>query len=207
MPSDRKLRKFVRQWHKRYPHPVDWVDNRANKLCQKSETEWLAQFQEATVLRRRQVMALIDWRFANREKEREIALKSLSSPSDSGHTKRCIKRALGTASPISALDCLLDERDGVSGWGPVMSSTVLAACRPKIYPFAEVRCLRTLEALDLYSPRLGGEFTRDDWWPYLRICRRLSSVSALTLQGVAQALWAAADGAPKLPGTGRTSRG
>ena len=35
VPSDRKLRKFIGQWRKRYPYPVEWVDNRANKRLPK----------------------------------------------------------------------------------------------------------------------------------------------------------------------------
>jgi len=199
MASDRKVRKFLRQWRRRYPFPTAWVDDRANKQCRKSEAEWLAQFKGASILKRRDVSALVAWKFADQPQRKEWALVGISGPSEWGHARRCIKRALGTSNATAALDNLLDERGGISGWGPDIASAVLAACRPAVYPVADVRALRTLKALDQLSSSSGQEFVRDDWWPYIRICRKLSRVCGLSIGEVSQALWAAADEAPKLP--------
>lgn len=199
MASDRKVRKFIRRWRRRYLYPVDWMDNRANKQCRRSEAEWLAQFEDAPVLKRREVRALIEWRFAG--EVRDQALQGIDGPAAWGHARRQIKKALATRSPTEALDLLLGEQGGIPGWGPAVSSVVLAACRPDIYALADHRVLRTLAALNLYSPRGDREFVRLDWWPYLRACRELARLCELPLRGVAQALWAAADEAPDLPGT------
>jgi len=80
-----------------------------------------------------------------------------------------------------------------------MASTILAACRPNSYVVADRDGLRTLQALKLYSPHDSEEFVRTDWWPYVRICRKLASSCGVSLREVGQALWAAADEAPMLP--------
>ena len=199
MPSDRKVRKFIRQWRKRYPYPVEWVDDRANKQCRRSEAKWLAQLDGAVTLRRREIVALIEWRFSHQANRREQALGGATGAAESGHAKRCIKKALATSNPVTALDCLLGERGGIPGWGPVMASVVLAACRPNTYAVADYRALRTLRALDLCSPCAEDEFVRADWQPYLRTCWKLASLCGLSLREVHQALWAAADEAPGMP--------
>jgi len=182
------------------------VDDRSNKQCRRSEAQWLGQFREATSLKRREVAALIEWRFAGDEPEKQKAMHGVTGPAQSGHARRCVKKALATPSATAALDCLLGDRGGIPGWGPAMASAVLAACRPDIYCVADSRALRTLRALDLYSPNLDDEFTRDDWWPYLSISRKLATISGLSLQEVARALWAAADDAPRLPATPRSAK-
>jgi hypothetical protein len=199
MHSDRKVRKFIRQWRRRYPYPVDWVDNRANKQCRRSEAVWLAQFEGAMTLKRRQVLSLIFWKLGGNAQLMEQALDGIEGPAAWGHARRQIKKALGTSNATAAFDCLLGESGGVPGWGPAMSSLVLAVCRPDTYAAADDRGLRTMNALGLYSPQANGEFVRSDWWPYLKNCREMAKVCGLSLRAVDQALWAAADDAPKLP--------
>jgi hypothetical protein len=206
MPSDRKTRRFIRQWRRRYPYPKDWVDNRANKQCRRSESDWLAQFEGADILKRREVAALIEWKFGNQANRREQALGGIASPAAWGHARRRIKKALATSNPTAALDFLLGEQGGISGWGPAMSSVVLAACRPGTYTVADQRALRTLDALNLYRPRAEGEFVRLDWVPYLLACRRLARICGLSLRAIDQALCAAADEAPNLPQATRRRR-
>ena len=199
VPSDRKLRKFIGQWRKRYPYPVEWVDNRANKQCRRSEAAWLAPYEGVDALRRRDVAALIEWTFGAQPDVKEVVLAGITGPAASGHARRCIRKALATSSPMLALDFLLGERAGIPGWGPVMASAVLCACRPDTYAAGDPRRLRSLSALGLYRPCAEGQFLREDWLPYLRACRRIGEVCDVTLRGVGQALWAAADHAPKLP--------
>jgi hypothetical protein len=206
VPSDGKVRRFIRRWRKRYPYPVPWISDGANKQCRKSEAQWLAPFEGATVLRRRQVTALVEWTFAGDAAKRETALHGITGPRHSGHARRCIERALTTTSATGALDRLLDEQGGIPGWGPAMASAVLAACRPDTFVVADHRALRTLRALALYPPGppagpgdAEGEFARADWWPYLRICRKLASSCGVSLREVGHALRAAADDAPRLP--------
>jgi hypothetical protein len=199
--SDRKQRTFIRQWHKRYPFPSSWVSNKANKHCRRSEAQWLAQFDGATLLKRRQVAALIEWRFADQAKKKEQALAGITGPSESGHARRCIKKALATSSPTDALDCLLAECGGIPGWGPDMASAVLAACRPARYVVADSRALMSLHALKVFSPSRTDEFVRADWPSYLRHCRKMARACDVPLAQVGQALWAAADHAPALPAT------
>jgi hypothetical protein len=200
------MRKFIRQWRRRYPYPAAWIDNRANKQCRRSEREWLAQFAGAEVLKRREVAALIEWKFGGQANRKEQALGGIASPAAWGHARRCIKKALAASSPTVALDHLLGERGGISGWGPAMASVVLAACRPGVYTIADQRALRTLKALDVFSPHSQDEFVRLDWLPYLKVCGRLARLGDMSLRDVDQALWAAADRAPQLPDLVRPKR-
>jgi len=197
--SDRRIRKFVRQWRRRYPHPVDWVDDRANKQHRRSETAWFAQFEGATSLKRREARVLVDWRFAGQADQRAEAFAGIDSPAAWGHAQRCIRKALKEQSPTRALDLLLGECSGIPGWGPPMASVVLAAASPDVYVVADERALGALEALGLMAPRTPGRFDRSDWWPYLRICRQLASECGVSLGEVRQALWAADGKAPALP--------
>lgn len=199
--TDRKRRAFIRQWRKRYPFPMAWMSNKANKQCRRTEAQWLAQFEGASLLKRRQVEAIIDWRFAHQPKKKEQALAAISGPKESGHARRCIKKALATSSPTDALDCLLGECGGIPGWGPDMASGILAACRPATFVVADPRALITLQALKTFSPRRTDEFVREDWPSYLRHCRRMAQACDVPLAHVGQALWAAADRAPALPTT------
>lgn len=203
VPSDRKIRKFIRQWRRRYPFPFPWVGDRANGQCRKSEERWLLQFTEASTLKRRQVLALIDWGTQGHPDCRESALHGVTGAGEWGHARRCLRKALSTPNPVEALDRLLDEREGISGWGPFVASVVLAACRPHIYAIADPRALRTLEALELYKPSATGEFSRADWWPYLHLCRRWAKECNLTPLAVSEVLSAAADAAPELPITSK----
>jgi hypothetical protein len=178
---------------------MDWVDDRANKRCRKSEAMWLAGFEGQHVLKRRQVMALIEWQFGTQPEPRARALDGIDGPSGWGHARRCIKKALAASSPTEALDQLLDEMGGIPGWGPFVSSVVLVASRPDAYAIADPRALHTLNALHLYRPQSDGEFLRLDWWPYLVACRKLAKLSGLSLRVVGQALAVAAHEAPELP--------
>jgi hypothetical protein len=199
VPSNGKRRRFIRQWRKRYPSPVAWVSNGANRLSRKSEARWFVPFEGADQLKRKQVVSLIEWRFAGDATTRAHALRGVTGPRQSGHAKRCITKALGTANATAALDALMEDGGGIPGWGPDMASVVLAACRPDTYLVADHRALCALRGLDLYSPSDDDEFTRADWWPYLRICRKLAASSGVSLREVGQALRAAGDNAPKLP--------
>jgi len=197
--SERKLRKFLRRWRRRYPFPFDWVDDRTNRSCRKSESEWLAQFAGATTLRRREVRAIVEWRFASQPDRMAKAFAAVETPATWGHARRCIKKALADHNATSALDRLLGERDGVPGWDPPVASALLAACRPERFVVADERSLRSLKALGLYPTPITSEFLRDDWWLYLSRCRQLARDVGMSLRAVEQALWAAADHAPELP--------
>lgn len=199
MPSDRKIRKFTRQWRKRYPYPLPWVDDRANKQCRRSEDQWLARFDGSTTLKRKDVLSLALWKFGGQAEQMEQAVQGIASPADWGRARRTIKRALVTSNPTEALVRLLGDEGGIAGWGPTMASVVLGVCQPNVYAVADQRVLRTLKALQLYEPAAEDEFLRADWWPYLRISRRLSDLSGMSLRDVSRALWAAADDAPSLP--------
>lgn len=199
VPSDRKIRKFIRRWRRRYPYPFEWVSDRANRQCRKSEEQWLVQFAGASTLKRRQVLALTEWIATQHPLERERAVTGVAEPAQWGYARRRIKKALSTPNPIRALDCLLEECEGIAGWGPYMASVVLAACRPETYAIADVRALATLEALKLYAPTVKGEFSRSDWWPYLHLCRNWAKESNLSPREVSQALSVAATEAPDLP--------
>ena len=203
MPSDRKVRKLIRQWRRRYPYPVDWVGDTPNKACRKSEEEWLARFEGASVLRRRDVRSLVEWRFSGQATACEAALLGIDGPAAWGHAQRRVKKALKTSSTTGALDLLLGECGGVPGWGPEMASAVLAACRPRVYAVADPRSLQALRALKRVEPRQTEEFLRTDWWPYLRSCRQLSLLCGQSLRAVQQALWAAGDAAAAPPGPRR----
>lgn len=199
MLSDRRVRRFLRQWHRRYPYPVAWVDDRANKQMRKSESRWLAQFSGAEVLKRREVTALLSWRSAHRPALLAEASAGIDGPAAWGHARRRIRKALAEPSPSAALDLLLGEEGGIPGWGPVAASVVLAACRPDTFVVADERCLRSLGALERYTVRADGAFERADWLPYLAAVRDLVVMSELSARQVVRALWAGADRAPELP--------
>jgi hypothetical protein len=201
MPTERRLRKFVRQWRKRYPYPVPWVDERANKECRRSENQWLAQFDGVPVLKRRDVLSLVLWRYGGDAELLEKAAQGLESPAAWGHARRCIKKALATDNPALAMNLLLGDEGGITGWGPELASLLLGACRPGLFVAGDQRRLRSLAALGLHehAPGADGAFTRADWWSYLRACRRLSELAGVPLRDVGRALWAGADDAPDLP--------
>ena len=199
MVSDRKLRKFLRQWRTRYPLPVEWADDRANKQYRRSESRWLEQFEGATSLKRRQVRVLIAHRFVAEPERRAKAMAGLESPNSWGRARRAINKALEEPSPTAALDHLVGDGSGIPGWDPETATTVLAACRPKRYLVADTRALVALRGLGLCAPRDTERFHAADWWPYLRACRKLAEVSGLSLRAVGQALRAAGEAAPRLP--------
>jgi len=197
--SDRRVRRFLRQWRKRYPHPVAWVDDRANKQVRRSESRWLVQFAGAEVLKRRDVTSLLSWRSGLGPPLPTDAWAGIEGPAAWGHARRRIRKALAESSPSASLDLLLGDEGGVPGWGPGAASVVLAACRPETYVVADARCLRTLAALERYTRRAGSAFERGDWLPYLAVVRDLAALSELSTGQVVQALWAGADQAPELP--------
>lgn len=199
MPSERRLRRFVRRWRRRYPHPVDWVDDRANRQCRRSENEWLAAYGGVAQLRRREVRALISWAFTADPERRERALQGTIAPAAWGHARRRIRRALAAEHATEALDLLLESQGGVTGWDVEVASAVLAGCRPDDYVAADGRRLQALEALGLVMPRRTETVAREDWLPFVKACRRLSRVAEVPLVDVQRALWAAADRAPELP--------
>jgi hypothetical protein len=192
------MRKFVRRWRKRYPFPQPWIDDVANRQCRKSEEKWLASFHGVSRLKQRQVVALVEWRFADRV-ERERALRGVTGARESGHAQRCIKKALAEKKAADALDRLLGDQGGIPGWGPSMASTVLAVCQPETYVIVDRRSLRTIQALDIDGSPTSEEFARSDWLPYLRLGRKLAASSGVSLRQVGYALRAAADEAPALP--------
>jgi hypothetical protein len=200
MAGQRNIPKFLRQWRRRYPLPFDWVDDGANKRLRRSETEWLSQFAGATSLKRREIAALADWRFAAEPDAKKQAMGGIEGHLALGLAQRCIRRALKEPSATNALDHLLAECGGVPGWAPDMASAVLAAAQPDRYVVADERRLRTLRALGLCAPHATGAFLRADWWQYLATCRSLATECGMSLRAVGQALWAAADDAPELPG-------
>jgi uncharacterized protein YjiS (DUF1127 family) len=199
MPSERKLRRFLRQWRKRYPYPLPWIDNRANRQCRRSEDSWLGQFEGLSTLKRRDVVTIALWRFGGDGELMEKSTSGLATPAEWGHARRCIKRALSTDSSSKAMKQLLGDEDGVPGWGLEFASAVLSVVRPSIFVVADPRALRSLRALGVYRSVSELEFASADWWPYLRSCRHLSRVSGLSLRDVGRALWAGADDAPGLP--------
>jgi uncharacterized protein YjiS (DUF1127 family) len=201
MASDRKLRRFIRAWRRRYPYPVPWVDDRANKQCRRSEEQWLGQFDGSSMVKRKDLLALVLWKVGGQDDRLEQAFQGVTGPANLGHAKRCIRKALATSNAMTALEGLVGETGGIPHWDPSMSSVVLAVCRPKVYAIADERALRTLAVLNLYSPAVDGRFRSVDWVPYLRACRRLAELSAVSLRDVSRALWAAADDAPNLPKT------
>ncbi len=199
MPTRPKVRKFLRQWRRRYPCPFDWVDDAANKRLRRSEAAWLAPFAGATSLKRTEIVALVDWRFAAQAQRKQEALAGIEGHIALGHAKRCIARALKQTSATKALDHLLGECGGVPGWEPAMASAVLAACRPTTYSVADERALWTLCSMGLFTPQSADIFVRADWRPYLAVCRDLAADHQMSLRAVGQALWAAAEHAPELP--------
>jgi len=205
-PSERKVRKFVRQWRRRYPLPVPWVDDRANKQCRRSEDLWLAQFAGADNLRRREVISLVVWRLGGDREAMERALAGIDGPAAWGHARRSIKKALAATNPMEALDRLVGEVGAIPGWTAVMASALLAACRPDLYVAGDDRALRSLAALDLLERTEPTSFTRGEWWPYLRACRRLAELADVSVRDVGRALWAGADDAPDLPSTAKAKR-
>ena len=166
----------------------------------------MAQFDGTMNLKRREVLALAFWRLGGNSYVMEQAVKGIEGPAAWGNARRQIKKALATANATAALDCLLDEQGGIPGWGVTMASAVLAVCRPHAYTVADPRALRTLKTLGILDPHSEDDFTRDDWWPYLRECRKLAELCGLSLREVSQALWAAADDAPALPNPRRRAR-
>jgi hypothetical protein len=196
--SPNYVRQFVRRWRKRYPFPYSWIDNAANRQCRKSEEKWLASFEGASRLKQRELVAIIEWRFVNRL-ERERALRGVTGARESGHAQRCIKKALAEKNAVVALDRLLGEEGGIPGWGLPMASTVLAVCQPETYLIADHRTLRTIQALNLFTPGDSEEFGRTDWMPYLRLGRKLAASCGVSLRQVGYAFRAAADQAPALP--------
>jgi len=189
------VRRFLRGWRKRYPFPVEWVDDRANKQLRRAEDAWMAQFAGATALKRRQVAAVVAWHGAS-----PFGLGAGGVDVDTpAHVRRCVRAALAANGADEALERLVGA-GGVAGWEPSLASAVLAACRPDLYAVGDKGTLRALEALGLLVRRdhhaaLGPL----DWWPYQRECRRLAEVSDLSLRQVAQALRAGSDRAPALP--------
>lgn len=206
MLPDRKLRTFLRRWRRRYPQPAPWADDRANKQARRSEAAWLAQFEGRRSLKRREVKALVRWRFQGDDAEQALAMEGVEDAVRWGHARRCVKRALEATSPTDALDCLLADSGGIPGWRPAMASGLLAACRPDRYAVVDVRALRALGGLGAMTPVTTDGVARGDWWPYVRACRDLARVSGLSLRSVSQALWAAAGEAPKLPVADKPAR-
>lgn len=166
----------------------------------------MTQFEGASTLKRREVLALIEWTGGHHRDLRHRAVQGLTEPAQWGHARRRIKKALSTPNPVGALDFVLEECGGIEGWGPYVGSLVLAACSPRDYAIADPRSLVTLEALRLYTPSVAGDFSRSDWWPYLHLCRRWARECSLTPRQVSQALSVAAAEAPNLPRAPKKSK-
>ena len=162
------MRAFLRRWRRRYPAPVAWADDRANKAARRSEKAWLAQFEGRSSLKRREVRALVRWRFHGLATEEQLALRGVEDTASWGHARRCVKKALAATSPTDALDCLLGDQGGIAGWRPAMAGALLAACRPDDYAVVDDRALQALAGLGLMDPVTTEGVDRDDWEPFLR---------------------------------------
>ena len=166
-------------WQDRYPDRSGFSED--NAKARSNEAQWLSPFGDAEDLTRSQVLALIDWRFGAAAHHKALVLRAVESDRWE-HTSSCIREALRATSDVSALAAMSDHQAGVYGWGPSMSSVVLAACRSDRFILADARSLATLRALGRFTGH-GGGFVNEDWVPFLDACRSLAEGCSESLDG------------------------
>ncbi len=188
---------YVSRWFDQYPRPGESVE--ANHALQAREDEWLQSFAGRGSIAQEEAIGLVKWWLRSDEGRMARALAGV----DDEHwpaAKVCIAEAIRVADGEGALAPLMwmgNVHGGVQGWGPTMSSVVLAACRPARFTMADGRALATVQALDGSLPS-GHDFDFHHWEPYLAVCRQVAAECGRSLRDVYRALWAAG-GNPRLP--------
>lgn len=188
MTTRTQQRAYIRRWLDRYP--FTGISPQANADLRALEAQKLAQFGLGRSLVRHEVEQLVCWKFA-RAAYRNRALKGIQER-QWRQAAACIGKAAQTLNdpdPNLPLDALL----GIPGWGPAMSSVVLAVMKPDRFTIGDRRSLASLRRLGL-MPSGPTTFQRSDWVPYLTACTDLVTLTGRTLREVDQALWVANGG-------------
>jgi hypothetical protein len=193
MPPPGDLRAFVSVWLDRYPDPD--ANSSDNRSARASEEKRLNRFIGMASLSQADARELVGWKFNSMAHRRANALKGVDDV-HWPHANERIRAALAAEGDLLPLTAMASVRDGVWGWGPAMSSMILAVCFPKRFTIADTKALSTVRALDFPVPT-GGTFGINHWEPYLAACRQIAEECDRTLREVDQALWAA-DGKPYL---------
>lgn len=79
----------------------------------------------------------------------------------------------------------------IPGAGAAGASALLTACDPSRYTVMDVRALRSLATLELWSEEQGTRASCLMWPDYLAICRDISRRTNRPLRSVDRALWSA----------------
>jgi hypothetical protein len=188
---------YVSRWLGQYPRPGESVE--ANLALQAREDEWLQCFAGRGSIAQEEASGLVKWWFRSDEGRMVRALAGV----DDDHwpaAKVCLAEAMRVADGEGDLAPLMwmgNVHGGVQGWGPTMSSVLLAACRPARFAMVDERALATVQVLDGSLPS-GHDFDFDHWEPYLAVCRQIAAECAGSLRDVYRALWAAG-GNPRSP--------
>ena len=184
-------------WCGQYPSPSAPAGE--NAAARAEEDRFLARFAGLAALDRGQAAELVGWKFQSMPHRRALAMRGISPERWDGcegapGAADLIRTALATSDDYEALATLASAVGGIYRFGPAMSSTVLAACRPERFTIADARALAALRGLGRMPPGPPG-LRLGDWLPYLNACRALAGQCGLSLRQLDRALWI---GAPDL---------
>src|ERR1022692_4581 len=141
-PDD--LCEYISQWLARYPN----LDAAAaeNEKAQSDEDNRVGRFARLSTITQDDARELIRWKFQSMAPRRNKALKGV----DDDHwpvADQLLVEALSQDGDLPPLLTLGNVRNGIYGWGPAMSSVVLAVCHPSRFTIADTRALGTLRVL------------------------------------------------------------
>jgi len=196
VPED--LCQYLELWLARYPNAdapaTDNVESR------RKEQHWLAGFAGRDSLSQIEAREFVDWKFQADARRRANARRAIDEESWPFANVK-IREALSLDGDLPPLMAMASRQSGIRGWGPAMSSVVLAVCRPQRFTIADTRALATIRALGFPVPA-GQIFAFHHWEPYLAACRSAAERCGRSLREVDQALWTA-EGIPHLPVRGQ----
>jgi hypothetical protein len=184
-PNTKDLNAYLDRWLDRFPD--ERASSAANAAEREEDARWLGGFAGRTEYTRRQIHALIDWKFRSRWLYRSNARSGVDASWPMARTR--IREAF-ELDDEQALYHLLGARGGIPSVGPAMASVFLMAHDPTRYTVADVWALASVRSLGLLPAGPEG-FRAADWMPYLRACRSLHERTGRSLREIDQALWAA----------------
>jgi hypothetical protein len=197
VPTPADLCEFVSAWLDRYPNPGGHAEE--NAAARADEKQWLDRYVGTTSISQDGARELVEWKFQSMAHRKANALRGINDE-NWPHAEQCIAQGLQSPGDLPPLMVLGNVHSGIRGWGPAMSSAVLAACIPDRFTIADTRALATVRALEFVVP-LGKTFAFNHWEPYLIACRQTAAQCGRSLREIDQAFWAA-DGIPHFPVTG-----
>jgi hypothetical protein len=181
-------------WSRQYPAPSASAEQ--NYAARMDEDAFLARFAGLAELDRDQATELVGWKFQGMAHRKALALRGITPERWDDHddlpgAAAVIRSALASDDDYRALATMASGTGGIYGFGPAMSSVILAACQPQRFTVADWRALNTVRQLGLMSPG-PARFRLQDWLPYLTACRKLAQTCGLSLRQVDRALWVTA---------------